>query len=305
MDFNNCNGFVPVEDLTQYGEYAVLGTATTTLNTNIPLQWIGGSGSANTLSARLLGSLSAITPPQMNVVVTVLMPNSICEDSAFYRAEQYVQLTEGNTRVHLNVKYLSNSAVNAYGYYTGNNPEWQRIPVIAAQARGEQLVADMGNGIEILWTPAVDTNAILRIPALEGATLAPGAWVFPPTEQADKIRVNPVHPPGYQDAIIWFPSTDVQPIYIWLSVMGDHKYHLRPEVLTAFPDATRVKLKTSARRGGKKRARWKDSKGRIYEWDSQHGTVEIYDKQGKHLGKFNAETGKQSKPAKPNRVTQK
>jgi hypothetical protein len=28
---------------------------------------------------------------------------------------------------------------------------------------------------------------------------------------------------------------------------------------------------------------------RIYEWDSLHGAVEIYDKQGKRLGEFNLE----------------
>ena len=38
-------------------------------------------------------------------------------------------------------------------------------------------------------------------------------------------------------------------------------------------------------------------KGRIYEWDSQHGAVEIYDSQGKHLGEFNPETGEQTKNA--------
>ena len=29
-----------------------------------------------------------------------------------------------------------------------------------------------------------------------------------------------------------------------------------------------------------------------YEWDSQHGTVEKYDKKGRHLGEFDPDTGK-------------
>ena len=47
--------------------------------------------------------------------------------------------------------------------------------------------------------------------------------------------------------------------------------------------------------------RWKDKKGRIYEWDYQHGTIELYDKLGKHLGEFNHITGEQLKPADPKR----
>ena len=47
--------------------------------------------------------------------------------------------------------------------------------------------------------------------------------------------------------------------------------------------------------------RWKVSDGRILEWDYQHGAVEMYDKRGNHLGEFNANTGEQTKPAKPTR----
>lgn len=41
--------------------------------------------------------------------------------------------------------------------------------------------------------------------------------------------------------------------------------------------------------------RWKDNDGRIYEWDSRHGTMEKYDGTGKHLGEFDAGTGAQLK----------
>jgi len=135
--------------------------------------------------------------------------------------------------------------------------------------------------------------------------LKPGTWVYPPTEQADKILVNPEHPPDYQDAIIWFPNTGIQPIYISLSVPSDHSYYPPPEGLSAFPDAKKVKSKSSVQGGGKQRRRWKDRKGRIYEWDSQHGAVELYDKQGKHLGEFDPVSGEQNKPAQPDRTTPK
>lgn len=80
-------------------------------------------------------------------------------------------------------------------------------------------MVDVGNGLEIIWTPAVDTNEVLGIPALEAASLKPGAWVFPATEQADRILENPEHPPEYQDFIIWFPThPQIAPIYLSLNL---------------------------------------------------------------------------------------
>lgn len=58
-----------------------------------------------------------------------------------------------------------------------------------------------------------------------------------------------------------------------------------------------AKPKTSVQGGGGLRKRWKDKKGNIYEWDSQHGTVEKYNKRGKHQGEFDPVTGDQTKAA--------
>jgi len=41
------------------------------------------------------------------------------------------------------------------------------------------------------------------------------------------------------------------------------------------------------------------TQGRIYEWDYQHGTVEIYDSGGAHQGEYDPVTAKQIKG--PNR----
>ena len=163
--------------------------------------------------------MSALAPPNVKILVGVLMPNTTSTDSAFYTSEQYAQLTDGNTRVRLNVKQLPDGSVDFYGFYTGSKPEWQRVPVIAAEPHDDHLVADMGDGIKITWTPAVDPSSVMGIPALEGVTLKPAAWVFPPTDNAAKILVNPIYPPDYQDAIIWFPSqSQIAPIYLSLSV---------------------------------------------------------------------------------------
>lgn len=57
--------------------------------------------------------------------------------------------------------------------------------------------------------------------------------------------------------------------------------------------------------GGLLRRRWKDTDGNIYEWDSQHGAVEIYDKRGRHKGEFDPNTGEQTKPPVPGRKVAK
>ena len=137
------SGFVPVESLKQYGSYAVLGTGRAVSAAGTALEWIGGSGSAMELAKRLGGSLSALAPPNVKIIIGMVLPNTTSPDSAFYTSEQYAQLSEGNTRVRVNIKHLPDGSVSVYGFYTGPKREWQRVPVIAAQARGEHLVADM------------------------------------------------------------------------------------------------------------------------------------------------------------------
>ncbi|AZE10724.1 Colicin E3 [Pseudomonas chlororaphis subsp. aureofaciens] len=314
IDHKNPAGFVPVEKLADYGLWAVLATGTAITAQGSSLQLVGGSATGSAIAKRLGGSLfltllesaGAVAACAVGGTIALLIPNtSISPDSAFYKNDQYSTLDAGRTRVRVNVKTLPDGSVNAYGFYTGGKTDWENAPVIKAKKDGENYVADIGNGIGLTWTPAASPDSALGIPALEGAPQLPPVWVYPPTEQADKILVNPVHPPDYQDAIIWFPSTDIQPIYISLSVPGDHSYYPPPKGLTAFPDAVRADSKTRVQGGGAMRKRWKDRKGRIYEWDSQHGAVEIYDKQGKHLGEFDPETGEQTRPVKPGRTVEK
>lgn len=53
-----------------------------------------------------------------------------------------------------------------------------------------------------------------------------------------------------------------------------------------------------------RRKSWKDDEGNTYEWDYQHGAVEKYNKNGKHLGEYDAETGAQTKPGDSTRKPQ-
>ena len=212
-------GFVPVESLEHYGAYAVLGSGAAMAAGAQALEWVGGSVSASALTARLGGTLAAVLPSGLAITVAALIPNTTSPDSAFYSSAHYAELTKGNTRARVTLKQLPDGSVDLYGFYTGGKTDWQSVPVIKAEPRGDQWVADMGDGVEIIWTPAADPNAVLGIPALEGVTLKPAVWVYLPGPKAEQILINPAYPPDYQDAIIWFPSQPtIAPIYLSLSV---------------------------------------------------------------------------------------
>ncbi|WP_416235353.1 colicin E3/pyocin S6 family cytotoxin [Nitrospirillum sp. BR 11164] len=63
-----------------------------------------------------------------------------------------------------------------------------------------------------------------------------------------------------------------------------------PPSLPGFPGVWQIRSKTRVAGAGLRR-RWTDGK-RLYEWDSQHGTVEAYNLRGEHQGEFDPRTGK-------------
>jgi len=72
-------------------------------------------------------------------------------------------------------------------------------------------------------------------------------------------------------------------------------YSPPPRNLKGFPKAKRVP--------NKGRAKWKNPDGKTLEWDSQHGDVEVYDKQGRHQGSADPETGQMTKGPVAGRTT--
>jgi hypothetical protein len=226
INHKNPAGFVPVEKLADYGLWAVLATGAAITVQGTPLQLVGGSATGSAIAQRLGGSLSlgllkgsgVVAAGFVTGIVGMLIPNtSISPDGAFYTNDQYATLETGRTRVRVNVKTLPDGSVSAYGFYTGNKAEWEHVPVIKGEKVGEKFIADIGNGIGFTWTPAADDNGVLGIPALEGAPKLPPVWVYPPTAQSDTVLANPAHPPEFQDAIIWFPDSGIEPIYLVLS----------------------------------------------------------------------------------------
>jgi hypothetical protein len=312
IDYSNPSGMVPTDSLKDYGDLILLGAREADESGAVPLKKISGTViPAGLGSLALAGSAFAAAPVVAASAVTATLvglvalftPSSL-GDSSLYTNDQLRALKQARTRVRLRVEQQTDGSLKGYGFYTGKNRDWEMVDVVQFTLRGSQQVADLGDGIELIWTPAVDGSDILGIPALEAAPQAPHIWVYPPTKAADSIIVNPAYPPEYKDFILVFPAdSGVRPVYIVLSQTGDHSYYDHPKTLPAFPDAARVKSKSYVQGGGKQRARWVDRKGRIYEWDYKSNAVEKFDKLGAHLGEFNHITGEQTKPAKPGRKT--
>lgn len=313
-DYSNPNGYLPTDPVKQYGDLVWLGGRDFDASGSVPLQQIGTATVPLTLGRLTLRgnavSMAGATGGAVGAgllagLIGLLWPSSL-GDSALYSEEQLRNLKQARSRMRLSIEQQADGSLKGYGFYTGRNRDWEMVNVVQFTPRADQFIADLGDGIELIWTPAIDPSDTLGIPALEAAPQAPYVWIYPPTPMADSIIVHPIYPPEYKDFILVFPvGSGFRPVYVVLSVPGDHKYYPAPTSLTAFPDAKSAPLKTTVRGGGRKRRRWKDHSGKIYEWDSQHGAVELYTKQGKHLGEFDAETGKQTKPANPSRRVEK
>ncbi|SDU75884.1 DNase/tRNase domain of colicin-like bacteriocin [Pseudomonas psychrophila] len=236
---------VPVEPSppirSQYGEFALLGGRETDAQGNIPLKKISGTLPAS-LGTLLLGGVATATASGVSCgglcaagavasgattgvaagalvgVVALLWPSSL-GDSSLYTEEQLQSLKEGRTRVRLTVEQQADGTLKGYGYNTQKRRDWEMIPVVQFVAQSSQQVADFGDGVTLIWTPATDPSSTLGTPALEGAPQAPQIWIYPPTEQADNIIVSPIYPDAYKDFILVFPAdSGVQPLYIVMNV---------------------------------------------------------------------------------------
>ncbi|MFW0753205.1 S-type pyocin domain-containing protein [Pseudomonas sp. H11T01] len=321
INYANPSGFVPLDSLKDYGNFALLGGREADSSGAVPLKKISGSALPLGLGGLALGgsSVSGVTAAAGGTVaaglltglVALLWPSEL-DDSALYSEEQLRSLKRANSRVRLRVEQQADGTLKGYGFYTGKNADWQMIDVIQFQPRGSQQVAVFGDGLELIWTPALNPADTLGIPALEAAPQAPTIWVYPPTEASNDILVNPIYPPEYQDFILVFPAdSGVRPLYVVVSGQWkgrqnpDHDYFSAPRTseITGFPGLIEQKRKTPRQGGGGLRERWKDAKGRtLYEWDSKKAELEAYRESDlSHLGAFDPYTGERRGPPKKNR----
>ncbi|AZE49666.1 Colicin E3 [Pseudomonas chlororaphis] len=228
MDYLSPSGAIPTDAIKDYGELVLLGGRGTDATGNIPLKKISGAlptalgslalGGEAVASAGAGVASGGVVAGALAGVVAMLCPSSL-GDSALYTPEQLDALKEGRTRVRLHLEQRPDGTLKGYGYNTQKQRDWEMVPVVRFVAKGQQQVADFGDGVTLIWTPAMDPSSTSGIPPLEAAPQAPHIWIFPPTEQADTIIVNPIYPPEYKDFILVFPpGSGVRPLYIVLSV---------------------------------------------------------------------------------------
>ncbi|WP_411378510.1 S-type pyocin domain-containing protein [Pseudomonas sp. MPB26] len=312
-------GYVPLELVKEYAHFSLLGGREVDGKGAVALRKIGGNALPAGLGQLALRSamwesaaaaVGSVAGGLLTGLVALAWPSEL-GDSALYSEKQLRAMARARSQMRLHIEQREDGTLKGYGFYTGNNPNWQMIDVVQFQARDDQFVAELGEGVELIWTPAVDPDDTLGIPALEAAPQAPVIWIYPPTEKAAQILVNPVYPPEYRDFILVFPvESGVRPLYLVVSVKaGDHKYHKAPntEQITGFENLKKAKPMTPKQGSAGLRERWIDDKGRrIYEWDSQHGELEIYlASDGSHISAFNHLTGEQLKGAKKKRNIKK
>ncbi|NWB56568.1 S-type pyocin domain-containing protein [Pseudomonas sp. F8002] len=238
IDYNNPSGYVPLDPIGDYGEHVLLGGRETDIEGLLSLKKISGSalpaglgtlalgGSAVSGASSIAASVGTAGAGLMLGVAALVWPSSL-GDSALYSDRQLRSMPRARTRARLHIEQLADGTLKGYAFYTGKNRDWEMVDVVQFGQRGTQQVADLGDGVELIWTPAVDPADTLGIPALEAAPQAPQIWVYPPTEKADNIIVDPIYPPEYRDFILVFPAgSGIRPLYIVVSLRyEDAPYH--------------------------------------------------------------------------------
>jgi hypothetical protein len=232
-------------------------------------------------------------------------------DGTLYSDDELRSMSQATTRVRFQLRRDGDGELQVYGIHAKASGD-DSVRTVQAQWNPDKTA--MGahlNGITILMTPRrgpLGTLEPLVYPENGDARLAT-LLVHPISDDTDsQLDGLPGEDITAEDCILVFPAdSGLRSMYVVYArpFNGVHGYHPPPAGLTAFPDAVKVTGKTKVQGGGGLRKRWKDGKARILEWDSQHGTVEIYDRQGKHLGEFDAITGEQTKPAQPGRKVEK
>lgn len=296
----------PLETLSNYGDWSMLAVDNL-LPAGSAVGLVGGSLTAEALSSRLGGSIAirgaaliTASSTALAGVVALLFPRSLGDpgDPAFYIYDQYAKLDTGRVRVRLGFRHLSDGAVDAYGVYSGRR-DWEMVKVVRAEEHDGTYIAQLG-AVELVWIPDEDVSGALVTPPPDTSKI-PHVWVYPDGEAIERVIGAAVEPASFEDFIVWFPGEIAEPIYIAIN-MSSSGYHPAPkDGLPGFPEAIKARPKTHIQGGGGLRARWKDPSGNIYEWDSRHGRVEMYNRKGLHLGEFDPVTGEQTKDADKSR----
>lgn len=183
-------------------------------------------------------------------------------------------------------------AVASYGNAIQHNPLRMGIDTAVTAAGIATMIAGGGGEVGGAMLDTTGVGALLGVPVnvVSAGAIATGAGLMAG---------------GVTDATRAAAANAVTPMAVKDPGRGPVAREPAPKSLKAFPNAQRATPKTSVQGGGGLRPRWKDPKGKIYEWDYQHKTVEVYTKNGKHIGEYDPDTGVQTKPGDPNRTVEK
>jgi hypothetical protein len=232
-------------------------------------------------------------------------------DGTLYTDDELRKLTQATTRVRFQLRRDAEGELQIYGIHSKASGD-DSVRTVQARWNADKSAMEAHlNDITLLMTPRRGPLGRLEplvYPENSDARLGT-ILVHPiPDDTDSQLEGLPGDDITAEDCILVFPAdSGLRSMYVVYArpFNGDHGYHPPPLDLPGFPDAKKADSKTMVQGGGAKRRRWKDPKGRIFEWDSQHGTVEMYDKQGKHLGEFDPQSGERTKPAKPGRKIEK
>lgn len=277
----------------------------TAIGADLGLGRLAGGG---ILQQRLNWAIRGAAGPA-SVFVLGMLPTRM-GDGTLHTDEQLRRMSRAATRVRFQFRRDAEAVMQVYGIHSGASSD-DSVRTVKVEWNTDKTAMEAKlNGITILWTP--QRGPLGSMPPLvypERGEQLNTILVHPIAENTDsQIEGLPGEDMTAEDCILVFPAdTGLKSLYVVFSrpIGGDHNYHPAPKGLTAFPDATLSPSKSSVKGGGHKRKRWKDRKGRIYEWDYENGRVELYDKQGKHLGEFDPDTGERTKDAEPGRTSPK
>ncbi|WP_241578559.1 S-type pyocin domain-containing protein [Rosenbergiella nectarea] len=261
-----------------------------------------------------LGRIAASGPgAPIGVLVMGMVPGRLNDGEQDYLDRMRLeQMRDAPTRVRYSWEQDDKGNLVPHGWHTPPGKDRVRVRKMAwdSSRNAYTFTTEEEPRITLIWTP--DSSGV-NVPANTGnpsPVRMPSPVVVDPLPEDSSIDATTTPAPeekNFADYILILPLSDIPPIYVYLN--ADHKYYTPPKEnppLPAYPDAKKAQAKTPLKGGGKLRNRWKDSKGKIYEWGSRHGTVEIYDRSGRnHLGEFDPITGEQTKPADPTRKVEK
>ncbi|MFC3022662.1 colicin E3/pyocin S6 family cytotoxin, partial [Vibrio zhugei] len=310
LPVTNLTTITTASKATDYGKTALLAIPANGAATNLGIL---SSNTTNTIGTwSISGEALAGFARMGGFLVAALWPSQLADGTL----DGNPDFATGDTttmRVRFNMYTDENGKQQVVGIKTGEGSVYgERVAKRKAVQQGQHFVAKLENGITITWTPDGSTDVLTPDTVLpENDQLdVHNIWVRPIEEHEQEIGTALYPEEELAEYIVTFPAdSGVSPLYlVFNKPSGDIKYIPAPRSnppLPAFPDAIKAKKKTAVQGGGKLRERWKDRKGRIYEWDSQHGKVEVYTKNGKHLGEFDHITGEQTKDVDPSRKVEK